>query len=72
MNVNECINVYLYTAHITYCLKAVYNSIECCVHDSGTALTVFLEAFAEKETNNFKMFLNHVTKQQQQQPQNKQ
>ena len=48
MNVNECINVYLYPAHITYCLKAVYNSIECCVHDSGTALTVFLEAFAEK------------------------
>ena len=25
---NEWMNVYLYTAHITHCLKAVYNSIE--------------------------------------------
>ena len=41
------------------------------VHDSGTALTVFIEAFAEKKEKNisFKaMFLHHATNQQQQKP----
>ena len=46
--------------------KNTDSKVRRCIIDSGTALTVFLEAFAEpKKYISFKLFLNHVTKKQQ-------